>query len=147
MAQKAREANEQFNFIDVSWIPEGNESSLCSEENIKEVLNMVKRHAILHPLIPINKETFLTSTDIYHQSVMEAYNYCKEKDLVCLWGYLWMNWYNKMDWDLFARASFPRAMPLAKTTMLAESHWHVLKYNYKYACNRPRLDRLTQILT
>ena len=31
--------------------------------------------------------------------------------------------------------------------MLTESHWRVLKYNYKYACNRPRLDRLTQILT
>ena len=31
--------------------------------------------------------------------------------------------------------------------MLVESHWRVLKYNYKYTCNRPRLDRLTQILT
>ena len=73
--------------------------------------------------------------------------YCKEKDLVRLWAYLWTNWYNKVDWTLFARASFPRAIPLARTTMLVESHWRVLKYNYKYNCNRPRLDRLTQILT
>jgi hypothetical protein len=30
--------------------------------------------------------------------------------------------------------------------MITESHWRVLKYNYKYYYNRPRLDRLTQIL-
>jgi hypothetical protein len=144
--QRAKEANEQFSFIDVTWIPERREGVLCSEENIKEILNMVQKHTILHPLIPINKE-FLTSTEIYHQSVIEAYRYCKEKDLVRLWGYLWTNWYNKADWNLFARASFPKAIPLARTTMLAESHWRVLKYNYKYTCNRPRLDRLTQILT
>src|SRR6185295_5817738 len=145
--QRAKEANEQFNLIDASWIPEGCEDAICSEENIKEILNMIKRHAILHPLIPINKEIFLTSTEIHCQSVAEAYVYCKEKDLVRLWAYLWTNWYNTVDWTLFARASFPRAMPLARTTMLVESHWHVLKYNYKYNCNRPRLDRLTQILT
>ena len=52
-----------------------------------------------------------------------------------------------MDLNLFVRASFPRAIQLARTTMLVESHWRVLKYNYKYNCNRPRLDRLTQILT
>jgi hypothetical protein len=146
-AQRAKEANEQFDFIDASWIPEGCEGVICSGENIKEILNMVKRHALLHPLIPINKEIFLTSTEIYHQSVTEIYRYCREKDLVRLWGYLWTNWYNKADWNLFARASFPRAIPLARTTMLVESHWRVLKYNYKYNCNRPRLDRLTQILT
>jgi len=58
-ARKANEAQEQLDFIDASWIPERNEGVICSEENIREVLNMVKRHAILHPLIPINKETFL----------------------------------------------------------------------------------------
>ena len=102
---------------------------------------------LLHPLIPINKETFFTSTEIYHHSVVEAYTYCRERNFVHLWGYLWINWYNRVDWNLFARASFPSAIPLARTTMLVESHWRVLKYNYKYNCNRPRLDRLTQILT
>ena len=108
---------------------------------------MVKKHMLLHPLIPINKETFFTSTEIYHHSVVEAYTYCRERNFVHLWGYLWINWYNRVDWNLFARASFPSAIPLARTTMLVESHWRVLKYNYKYNCNRPRLDRLTQILT
>src|SRR6185295_16713399 len=43
--QRAKEANEQFNLIDASWIPEGCEDAICSEENIKEILNMIKRHA------------------------------------------------------------------------------------------------------
>ena len=38
------------------WIPEGHEHDSYSEENIKEILKMVKKHMLLHPLIPINKE-------------------------------------------------------------------------------------------
>ncbi|PKY41406.1 hypothetical protein RhiirA4_454982 [Rhizophagus irregularis] len=37
-------------------------------------------------------------------------------------------------------------MPLARTTIITESHWRVLKYNYKYNYNQPCLDQLTQIL-
>ena len=146
-AWRANEANRQFSFIDVSWIPEGHEYDSYSEENIKEILKMVKKHSLLHPLIPINEETFFTSTEIYHKSVVETYTYCRERNFIYLWAYLWINWYNWVDWNLFARASFPSAISLARTTMLVESHWRVLKYNYKYTCNRPRLDRLTQILT
>src|SRR5438270_2919701 len=32
--------------------------------------------------------------------------------------------------------------PLAQTTMFTESHWRVLKYNYKYNYNQPCLDQL-----
>ena len=63
-----------------------------------------------------------------------------------MWGYLWTCWYNEKDWKLFARSSYSAAMPLARTTMITESHWRVLKYNYKYNYNRPRLDQLAQIL-
>jgi hypothetical protein len=48
---------------------------------------------------------------------------------------------------LFARSSYPRAMPIARTTMIIESHWRVLKHNYKYNYNRPRLDHLNHIIT
>src|SRR5207249_4450604 len=93
------------------------ENLMYSKENIKEILRMVRRHALLHPLIPIDNNVFLTSTEIYYRSVAETYRYCQEKNFVCLWAYLWSNWYNKSDWNLFARASFPCAMPLARTTM------------------------------
>ena len=86
-ARKAKEANEQFRFIDASWIPEDNEGILCPPNKIEEVLDMVKRHATLHSLVPIGKEIFLTSMKIYHQSVEEEmYKYCKEKNLVHLWA-------------------------------------------------------------
>ena len=74
------------------------------------------------------------------------YQFCYNHNLSKLWGYLWINWYNKKDWKLFARSAYSSAMPLARTTMITESHWRVLKYNYKYNYNWPRLDRLTQIL-
>jgi len=146
-SQAAYDAKQQFAFIDQYWIPNGQVNDLCAEEDIQDILKMIKRHSVLHPLIPINEGTFLTSDDIYRRSVKEAYDYCKQKNLVYLWGYLWINWYKKNCWTLFARASYSKALPLARTTMLVESHWRVLKHNYKRNCNRPRLDRLTQILT
>ena len=33
------------------WIPEGHEHDSYSEENIKEILKMVKKHMLLTPLI------------------------------------------------------------------------------------------------
>lgn len=146
-SQVANDARRQFDFIDESWIPDGQVNVLCAEKDIQDILKMIKKHSVLHPLIPINEGTFLTSDEIYQRSVREAYNYCKQKNFVCLWGYLWINWYKKNCWHLFARASYSKALPLARTTMLVESHWRVLKYNYKHNSNRPRLDRLTQMLT
>ncbi|CAG8566865.1 5363_t:CDS:1, partial [Paraglomus occultum] len=78
-ARKAKKANEQFHFIDASWIPGG---ILCPQEKRKEVLNMVKG---LHPLIPISREIFLTSMKIYYQSVEEMYRFCRGNNLVHLW--------------------------------------------------------------
>ncbi|PKY57507.1 hypothetical protein RhiirA4_510082 [Rhizophagus irregularis] len=112
---KAMEAYQQFDFINSSWIPNNGTGSLCPDDKIKEIINMIKRHANMHPLIPVV-------------------------------GYLWINWYNKKDWKLFARSAYSSAISMARTTMITESHWRVLKYNYKYNYNRPRLDRLTQIL-
>ncbi|CAG8588731.1 33286_t:CDS:2 [Gigaspora margarita] len=119
---KAIEAHQQFNFIDPSWIPSSNIGNLCSDNKIQEIINIVKRHSLMHPLIPVAKNTFWSSTQIYQ--------YCtQEKRLL-----------------LFSRSSYPLAIPLARTTIIAESHWQVLKYRYKYNYNRPRLDRLTQII-
>src|SRR6185312_456368 len=71
----------------------------------------------------------------------------KRIDLAHLWAYLWTNWYDKKNWKLFARSSYPRATPIARTTMIIESHWRVLKYNYKHNYSKPRLDYLNYIIT
>ena len=144
--QHAKEANEQFTFIDPNWIPTGRRSPLCSEIDAKAIKDLIKKHLMLHPLIPADINVFLTSDEIYHKSTSEIYQYCRQRNLVHLWAYLWMNWYNKKNWKLFARSSYPRAMPIARTTMIVESHWRVLKHNYKYNYNRPRLDHLNHII-
>jgi hypothetical protein len=143
---KAMEAHQQFDFIDALWTPNGGAGNLCSDEEAKEVVNMVKQHANMHPLIPVDKNTFWSYAQIYRHCAHEMYQFCHNNGLSKLWGYLWSNWYNRKDWKLFARSAYPSAMPLARTTMITESHWRVLKYNYKYKYNRPRLDCLTQVL-
>jgi len=140
------EAHQAFTFIDAAWTPKGNTGVFCPDNMVKEILNMVKKHANMHPLIPVAKDTFWSSREIYQTCVKDIYQLCHSHGLCKLWGYLWVNWYNQNDWKLFARSAYSVAMPLARTTMITESHWRVLKYNYKYNYNRPRLDRLTQIL-
>jgi hypothetical protein len=143
---KAEDAHKRFEFIDPKWVPQRDRSVFCPEDVTKELLAMIKRHANMHPLIPVAKDTFWTSAKIHQFCVQETYEFCNSRGLVKLWGYLWTSWYNPKDWKLFARSAFPAAIPLARTTMITESHWRVLKYHYKYNYNRPRLDRLTQIL-
>jgi hypothetical protein len=143
---KASEAHKKFDFIDPSWVPQRGPGSICPDQYSKELLDMIKRHANMHPLIPVAKETFWRPETIYKSCVQETYEFCHRHDLARLWGYLWTCWYNPNDWKLFSRSSYHAAMPIARTTMITESHWRVLKYDYKYTCNRPRLDRLTQIL-
>jgi len=48
--QTARDANEQFPFIDPNWIPVGRQSPICSEGNGKEVKDMIKNHSLRHLL-------------------------------------------------------------------------------------------------
>jgi hypothetical protein len=145
-AIRASEAHNKFNFIDPSWV-QGSTRSFCPDNSINQLFDMVKKHASMHPLIPVGKNSYMTSDEIHQFCVQEVYQFCHSRSLVGLWGYLWANWYNEKDWKLFALSSYPYAIPLARTTMITESHWRVLKYNYKYNYNRPRVDRLTQIIT
>ncbi|CAB5392083.1 unnamed protein product [Rhizophagus irregularis] len=45
---KAIEAHQQFDFIESTWIPTGCAGSLCPDNKIKEIINIVKKHAIMH---------------------------------------------------------------------------------------------------
>jgi hypothetical protein len=137
---KARDAHQQFAFIDPTWVPQRDRGIVCPDDVTKELLEMIKRHANMHPLIPVAKDTFRTSTSIRELCVQETYDFCHSRGLAKLWGYLWTSWYNTKDWKLFARSAYPAAIPLARTTMITESHWRVLKYQHKYNYNRPRLD-------
>src|SRR6185369_3172291 len=42
-----------------------NNSPWCPDESVKELLDMVKKHANMHLLIPLPKNTFLDSREIH----------------------------------------------------------------------------------
>ncbi|KAF0554669.1 ATP-dependent DNA helicase pif1 [Gigaspora margarita] len=86
--QKAEDAYKIFEFIDINWLPDKRTNAICPEEHKKSLLNMIRKHIVMHPLIPVKKNTFLTLLEIYYQCTLEAYNFCKQKDLKNLWGYL-----------------------------------------------------------
>ncbi|RGB37108.1 hypothetical protein C1646_757270, partial [Rhizophagus diaphanus] len=119
---KAMEAHQQFNFIDPLWIPSSGARSLCPDDKIKKFIDIIKRHTTMHPLIPVAKNTFWNSAQIYQYCIQEIYQFCYNHNFSKLWNYLWINWYNKKDWKLFARSAYSSAMPLARTTMITESH-------------------------
>ncbi|CAG8609292.1 13436_t:CDS:2 [Cetraspora pellucida] len=99
----------------------------------EELLKIITRHVLLHLLIPMDINTFLTAEEIQHQSVFE-------------------------NWCLFARAAYSKAMPIARTTIIAESikacsdiknawrrfhynhdfllWWDVFKHNWKFATKK-----------
>ncbi|CAG8738914.1 6402_t:CDS:2, partial [Cetraspora pellucida] len=66
---KALEAHHKFEFIDPSWV-QSNTRSLCSDDLIKQLLELVKKHAIMHPLIPVTKESFMNSQEIYSEQLV-----------------------------------------------------------------------------
>ncbi|CAO3588532.1 unnamed protein product [Absidia cylindrospora] len=71
--------------------------------------------------------------------------YCHRHNFPEAWAYLWRNWYIQDKFKLWARSA-TTTIPLAKSTMLVESHWRVLKRNYLYHYNKPRLDLLTYLM-
>ncbi|CAG8604793.1 15169_t:CDS:2 [Cetraspora pellucida] len=60
---KALEAYQKFEFIDPLWFQDDT-GPLCPDNYVKHVLDMVKRHSSMHPLIPVRKDSFLNSNQL-----------------------------------------------------------------------------------
>ncbi|CAG8775492.1 24118_t:CDS:2 [Gigaspora margarita] len=84
---QALEAHNQFDFIDPLWVQNGT-WSLCLDNLIKKLLELVKKHMIIHSLIPITKDTYMRSERIYKFCVFEIYQFCYSNNLAKLWGYM-----------------------------------------------------------
>ena len=74
------------------------------------------------------------------------YEYCVRHDLPEVWAYMFNRWYTGEWWYRWARSSRPDTIPMAKTTMMIEAQWRVLKTNFLKNCPRPRLDLLIWII-
>ncbi|KAL3688896.1 hypothetical protein R1sor_015205 [Riccia sorocarpa] len=142
------EANKRFDFIDQSWQPASDGrviGSVCPEHFRREVSIIFKQHCNLHPLIPDVSGNFLSSDALHEVAVLEMYSYCRDRDLVILWAYMWNEWYRDSNWALFSRAS-KHVLCMSRTTNLVESHWRKLKQDYSNCMNRPRLDKLVHLI-
>ena len=58
-----------------------------------------------------------------------------------------MNWYAPVQWKLWARSAGPSGISVLKTTMIVESHWRRIKYDYIHRYNRLRMDLIVILLT
>ncbi|EXX72007.1 hypothetical protein RirG_073390 [Rhizophagus irregularis DAOM 197198w] len=143
------EANSQFSFIDILWIPiipPNLPFIFCLKTLQVKILELFTKYFHLHPLIPIGSGEFLSREDIWKLSTEEMYNFYYENDLKYVWAYMWCNWYKFNLWVLWVRATDPEKICIFKTTMLVESHWKVIKRNYLPRFFRPRLDLVTFII-
>lgn len=77
----------------------------------------------------------------------EMYAFCVRNDLPDVWAYMFTRWYSDEWWSRWARSSRPDNIPMAKTTMMIEAHWRVLKREFLLPFPRPRLDLLVWVIT
>lgn len=118
----------------------------ANKDERDSVLEIMRRHFHLHPLIPDENGTFKSAETIHRECAAEMYTWCKARGYYRLWAYLFTSWYSEGQWKLWARSAEPNSIPTVKTTMIVESHWRILKHNYLHRFNRPRVDLVVWIL-
>jgi hypothetical protein len=111
------------------------------------VLNMFSRHYNMHPLIPDRNGTYRSAETIHRECTSEVYTWCHARNYFRLWAYLFINWYQPGKWELWARSSNAKEIPVLKTTMIVESHWKKIKHEFLHRHNRPRIDMVIWVLT
>ncbi|ORX58894.1 hypothetical protein DM01DRAFT_1208795 [Hesseltinella vesiculosa] len=118
---------------------------LCNSTTRKQMTGMVGKHYDLHHKFPVllqnedgtSRFSSTFSPQQIHQAVVyQIYQFCRDKNLVFVWVYLYSNWYTINEWNTWARSTRD-AFPSAKTTMMVESHWRVLKRVDLLNHNRP----------
>jgi len=98
-------------------------------------------------LIPTAEKEFVNSSkEIWLRAVREIFSYCYKKNLLHVWVYFWHEWYRWDRWNLWA-LSASSEVSVIRMTMSIESHWHMLKRDYLYKFNQPRIDLVCHILT
>lgn len=90
---------------------------------------------------------YLTAHQLRMLSGREMYGFCVRHDLPDVWAYMYNSWYSSEWWGRWARSARPDNIPMAKTTMMIEAHWRVLKREFLLPFPRPRLDLLVWVIT
>ncbi|KAJ7789309.1 hypothetical protein B0H14DRAFT_2944863 [Mycena olivaceomarginata] len=117
--------------------------TFCPSRYRDPIVNMLEKHYCAHPQLPGYAPP--NPEGIRRWAVMQMYKFCVEHGLPEVWAYLWENWYRPSRWELWAR-SVHKEIPILKTTMIAESHWRLIKHDFLRHFHMPRCDLLAWIL-
>lgn len=117
----------------------------CPAPHRGQILHLFTSHFCQHPMFPERRGNYLTGDEIRQNAVWEMYDFCRQRNLREVWGYMWSSWYSPKMWKLWARSTTPYLSRL-RTTMNVENFWRQLKHDYLHHVPRPRLDQLVWIL-
>lgn len=121
----------------------------CPIEYRKGVVELIRKHACQHPLIPQSCEgeaVYSTAEEIHYAAVHEMYDYCHTHGLSQVWAYLWNNWYRWSKWVLWARSACPDLVSVLRTTMILEGFWNKVKHQVLAQYTNPRLDLVIYLI-
>ncbi len=103
-----------------------------------KILALVIRHGARHPAL----ET-IEFDEIHDQCLAELYRLLRNPNRPAMFRYLYIKWYSRVMFSKWSMAGGPRFnnfIPIGRTTMVVESHWHDLKHRWHREIHRPRLD-------
>ena len=102
----------------------------CPAAHCRQLLHLFTKHFCQHPIFPqrLNDGTW-SSSQICRNAVWEMYQFCLQRGLREVWGYMWANWYSPKKWHLWARSTSDHLSRL-RTTMSVENFWKQLKHDH-----------------
>lgn len=107
-----------------------------------KVLRTMTDHYNMHPyIVPIP-----SVQSIHSYAVDQMRSICESKNIQILFEYLWTHWYEHSKFLTWGRRSESHGIPLARTTMMVEAHWSLLKKHYLVLHNRPRVDFVIHLM-
>ena len=111
----------------------------CPAPHRKQILHLFTKHFCQHPSFPERNEGSCSTAENRERAVMEMYQFCRQRGLREVWGYLWNSWYSPRRWKLWACSiHLSMANNDGNRKLLEATHLHHML--------RPRLDLLVWIL-
>ena len=108
----------------------------------EKMMNLLTIHYNTHPLI----SEYATVSEVFSHAVDDIINFLDIPEQHSLKSYLLKNWYTPEKFQMWERRNENGGIPFARTTMMVESHWSLLKRRYLLFHNRPRVDFVVYIM-
>jgi hypothetical protein len=118
----------------------------CPAPHRKQLLRIFVRHFCEHPLLPDRSGNTRSSEKHRYDAVFEMYQFCVQRGLREVWGYMWTAWYCPAKYRLWARSVEPKFIGRWRTTMSVENFWRNLKHETLHHFVHPRLDQLVYLI-